>query len=163
MRSQRAPFQISSRPQRGAQVAPFHSSSGAHSSTHPAAVAIFPGGHAGSGGGVVGTVGMVTVPVDVAVDVVVGIVVVPVVVGAVVGAVVVAVGAVLSTQREVPPTVRSILPFGQSQRAVRGFGRPPAPQEKFSAPSALSESDATTGAATSKRADVADRTRTRRV
>jgi hypothetical protein len=63
----------------------------------------------------------------------------------------------LSTQREVPPTVRSTFPAGQSQTAVRGFGLPPGPQAKFSAADAMIA--ATRGALTSKQANIPARSR----
>jgi hypothetical protein len=105
-------------------------------------------------------VGIVTVPVGGAVAVVVGIVVDVDVGGAVAVDVAVAVVVGLSTHREVPPTVRSTLPPGQSQRAVFGFGRPPAPQAKFSAPSACRATSAASGATTRSEARIADRRRT---
>jgi hypothetical protein len=124
-------------------------------------VAILPAGHESGGGAVVVGIVVDVGAVVVAVAVVVGIVVV---VGAVVGAVavdvVVDVGAGLSTHREVPPTVRSTLPPGQSQRAVLGFGRPPTPQAKFSAPSACWATNAAKGAKARSEAKNADRRRT---
>jgi hypothetical protein len=120
-------------------------------------VAILPAGHESGGGAVVVGIVVDVGAVVVAVTVVVGIVVV---VGAVAVDVVVDVGAGLSTHREVPPTVRSTLPPGQSQRAVLGFGRPPTPQAKFSAPSACWATNAAKGAKARSEAKNADRRRT---
>jgi hypothetical protein len=130
-------------------------------STHVTPFQIFPGPHVGTGTGMGTAVGVGTgtgtgTGVAVGVGLVVGVgAVVAVVLGVVdaVGLVLALVGGFttgLSTQREVPPVVFSILPGGQMHLLVLGSGVPPGPQTKFSAAGATGTTAAAASATRTK-------------